>query len=629
MDDTSPVRLVPPTSRSRLLLVGALAAAAPLVPAALSFPATATPLVERAAAGGDAGASTSEPVTVVERLVSGDMVVDWLEAPPAGATDWVHGAEAGLVEADGGAGHADELFQVEAATTGGAGATTVSPGQGFALFSTTARLRRTGYTIRLTGADARVEQYRDEVVTAARAATSATGLPIRVAAGRGGSTGPAPGEITVVIGDGPCGANAVGCGGAQLTSTTVVAGRVWLRGAALTLSPANRSNLAMHELGHALGLRHYDGRWHDGRQVMYPSVSGTPTYRSGDGAGLKYVAGGYDRQAGAVASTRYAAGRLHVAGVLRSGSRVRVTVGSRSQDVTGSGGRFAASLPAPAGTHRVCAAVLDAAPGFLGAAGCTQVTAPGTPFGRFDRAAGSFETIRVDGWAADPQTAAPVSVQVRRNGVVVTTVVADASRADVAAGYPGYGDRHGFRAEIPAVAGSNEVCLRVVGVGGGGDRDLGCRKVVHHVDPSGSYRIAGISELGVTLTGWALDPNTPEPVDVVVRVDGVVPPLPGRFRADADAPHVARAHPAHGPAHGFSQLVALAPGDHEVCLEVVNVGLGADRGLGCARVHVAGVANAAAVVGAVTGGLPSVGVLDDGGVVDEVVEVVGTVRLGS
>lgn len=559
-------------------------------------------------------------LVVVERQVSGDMVVDWLEEPPADAADWVATSEASVEpaspsHADHDHDHADdETFQAEAASAQGSSTeqqhhAAASPEQGFAVFSTSPRWLPTGYTIRLTGSDARIEQYRADITAAAAVAEATGGRPVRVADGMGGSASPSRGEITVVLGTGTCGSTALGCGGPAMTKTDLVSGRVWISPAALSLSAADRASLAAHELGHALGLQHYSPDFTDGRQAMYPTITGVSSYRSGDLAGLKFMAGGYDTPAGTVAERSYAAGHMRVAGTLASGTRVRIAVGDRTEDVTASGGKFAAAIAAPAGTHNVCATVLDAAAGFRRALGCTPVAAAGTPFGAFDAAKNSFETVRLSGWAIDPQTADPVDVEVRRNGTVVTTVPADGERKDVGNTYPHYGARHAYNLQIPAVAGINDVCVRILGVGGGGDKDLGCKRVHHAVDPVGAFEVAVGADLGATVAGWALDPNTASPVNVTVTVDGAVPAVPGVFRAADHRADVARNYPAHGPAHGFSQRLVLTAGDHELCLVVGNVGLGQDRTLGCTVVSVQRSADVRPVTGVAAS--PQAGVVSE------------------
>ena len=327
-----------------------------------------------------------------------------------------------------------------------------------------------------------------------------------------------------MIGSGPCGSGSIGCGGPALTAREVVAGRVWLHPSALGLSPSHRTNLAAHELGHALGLQHYDGSWTDGRQVMHPVISGATSYRAGDSAGLRLLAGAGQRPAGTVTSRSYAAGSAHVAGTVASGTRIRLSAGTVSADVTSSGGRFSGALPLPAGSHRVCATSLDAAAGFQRALGCGDLDAPGAPSGRLDDLDGSAATIRVTGWALDPQTAGPVRVQIIRNGEVVATVQADRDRSDLGDAAARYGTSHGFDAGIVPEPGRNRICVHIIGVGGGGDAGAGCSEI-HHAAP----RVDG-SGAAPVVPDLSTIPALPDPVagtaaTALAIVDDALPDL--------------------------------------------------------------------------------------------------------
>ena len=574
----------------RIVLVGAAAAVAPLVIGAAALSA-GSPL----ASGADraTGIVGVDGLPVVAREISGDLVVDWLDEPPAGhsldaagETEAEHAAH-GAAPADDESDATDEGIgdpTITLAAGGGSGSGGVA-GQGFSAVSSSVRWLDSGYTIRLTGGDRRVEQYRDELEAAARGASAAGGLPVRVAGGFGGPTTASRGEMVVTLEQGPCGSPAYGCGGPTMQSGRIVGGRVWINPAALGAAAEDRLNLAAHELAHTLGLHHYSGDWTDGRQAMHPTLSRTTTYRDGDRRGLRYMAGGFDRTAGQVTGIGYAAGQLHVRGTVASGSKARLVLGKEWADVTATGGRFYALIPAGAGRHRVCGRSLDAAAGFTRDLGCAEVHAPGTPFGRLEVVENSFETITVRGWAIDPQTAAPVSVEVRRNGKLVSTAKAEAARADVDRAHANYGPNHGFALEVPGVSGGNDICVRILGVGAGGNADLGCRRVTHSVMPIGGYE-ATPTNLGVTFNGWAIDPNTPSPVTMKVTVNGQVPAAPGQFQAGESRAELGRKYPAYGPNHGFSQSVVLAPGRHEVCLTIVNVGQGKDRRLGCSEVRV-------------------------------------------
>lgn len=485
-----------------------------------------------------------------DAIVAGDMVVQWLDGAPAGADELLsmpdvpadltlapdvadlHGDRdgEGVHEAAHVNGHADPDGR-HAAASGG-----------YVLFSATARWLPGGYTLRLTGADGRIEQYRHDLAAAARAASAVTGVPVRVAAGFGGPVDPGRGEIAVVLGSGPCGSGSVGCGGPSLTTREVVSGRVWISPSALGLSAAQRANLAAHELGHALGLQHFDGSWTDGRQVMYPVITGTASFRAGDSAGLRRVAGIEDRAAGTVTSRTYAAGRAHVTGTVASGSRVRLSAGSVVADVPVSGGRFSGSLPLPAGSHVVCASSLDPAPGYRPALGCGPLDAPGAPVGHLDDLRGSVASIRVTGWALDPQTAGPVQVQIRRNGALVATVRADRHRDDLGGAAHHYGTAHGFDAGITPEPGRNLVCVRIVGVGAGGDGEAGCAEIVHSPPAVDSPSVIPVAPDSAPIPGVLLAPVAeragPVVGDVVqgvvgavtapVPLDGVVRDLVGR-----------------------------------------------------------------------------------------------------
>ncbi len=84
------------------------------------------------------------------------------------------------------------------------------------------------------------------------------------------------------------------------------------------------------------------------------------------------------------------------------------------------------------------------------------------------------------------------------------------------------------------------------------------------------------------MAGWALDPDSTSSIDVHVYVDGV-----GSITtANLSRPDVASAYPAYGAAHGFSRVVAAAPGTRNVCLYAINTGLGDNTQLGCRNVDV-------------------------------------------
>ncbi|GAA1896233.1 CHAP domain-containing protein [Lapillicoccus jejuensis] len=88
---------------------------------------------------------------------------------------------------------------------------------------------------------------------------------------------------------------------------------------------------------------------------------------------------------------------------------------------------------------------------------------------------------------------------------------------------------------------------------------------------------------GATLSGWADDPDTGDPVQVSLESDGVrVATSPASVsRPDVDAVY------HHGAARGFSAAVTLPSGTHQVCARAIGVGAGDPSTLlGCASVQV-------------------------------------------
>ena len=123
----------------------------------------------------------------------------------------------------------------------------------------------------------------------------------------------------------------------------------------------------------------------------------------------------------------------------------------------------------------------------------------GEPFGFLEAVRPWLRSVRVQGWAIDPDTAAPDVVQITVDGAPSFTAAALA-RSDIAAAFPGYGAGHGFDAVIPAAAGAHRVCAYAMNVAGGGSnallgcRDRRCRLTVRHgrADPERAPHRAGL-----------------------------------------------------------------------------------------------------------------------------------------
>jgi hypothetical protein len=208
---------------------------------------------------------------------------------------------------------------------------------------------------------------------------------------------------------------------------------------------------------------------------------------------------------------------------------------------------------------------------------------PNSPIGFVEEVKAVPGAFTVAGWAADPNSAEPIGVHVYVSGVGYP-FVAELYRADVAARYPSLGGRHGFTVTVPVTAeGPNDVCIYGINVGAGGNWQMSCTRVTAMAgSPFGTFEAATPADGGLTVTGWAIDPDTTAPIDVHVYVDGVGTPLTtGDTRTD-----VATAYPPYGANHGFSRVIGATPGSHQVCAYGINVGLGGNVELGCRTITV-------------------------------------------
>ncbi len=98
------------------------------------------------------------------------------------------------------------------------------------------------------------------------------------------------------------------------------------------------------------------------------------------------------------------------------------------------------------------------------------------PFGRFDgMSRPDVGVVQVSGWALDPDTTAPLVVDVLADGVQVGTVTASDPRPDVGAAFPRWGSARGFSATFDVPDDPVEVCLRAKDATSGPATDLGCR----------------------------------------------------------------------------------------------------------------------------------------------------------
>jgi hypothetical protein len=193
--------------------------------------------------------------------------------------------------------------------------------------------------------------------------------------------------------------------------------------------------------------------------------------------------------------------------------------------------------------------------------------ADAAPAGALESAQTTPGGLSLTGWAVDPDTPAPVTLHLVVNGRTVSTFAAADERPDVAMARQFAGSAHGFHRDIELADGHHRVCVTAEDDLQQSTPELGCTDVDVSSVPFGALdRVAPIAGGQVKLAGWAIGPRTADPISVQVTIDGrtVATSAANVPRAD-----IATAHPAYGPAHGFTLDVPVEPGPHELCAYAV------------------------------------------------------------
>ena len=218
------------------------------------------------------------------------------------------------------------------------------------------------------------------------------------------------------------------------------------------------------------------------------------------------------------------------------------------------------------------------------AAAIVHVVPGRAPVGSLEDVSLTGLSLRMSGWAFDPDvpaTSVPVHVYVDGRA---TALVADRARDDIASAYPGAGPAHGWAFTAALGEGSHSVCAYAIGLGAGpGTTTLGCRSVTAVTrTPVGAWDEASAVGSRLTVRGWALDPDQlGDPVAVHVYVDGQF----AAVTADGSRPDVGLAFPGAGSGHGFGYSVDVRSGVHSVCLYAIDVDVTSRNSpLGCRSV---------------------------------------------
>jgi hypothetical protein len=234
---------------------------------------------------------------------------------------------------------------------------------------------------------------------------------------------------------------------------------------------------------------------------------------------------------------------------------------------------FVATYKLAEGSHKVCVTAHNIGYGTNSAFPCLTGVLNFTPTAALTSLTATSTGLHIQGWASDPDTAKPISVAVRVDGRLARTLVANGN---------GLGhDGHVFTADMLVRSGTRKVCVTGLNtLYGTHDSAPSCLTITLALKPLGSFdglsRVSGSSDLRVK--GWALDPDTLQPITVRVTLDGAAA---GTATADATRTDVGTKYPSWGDNHGIWARVPADDGEHTLCLTAVNVGGGANVQLGC------------------------------------------------
>jgi len=238
---------------------------------------------------------------------------------------------------------------------------------------------------------------------------------------------------------------------------------------------------------------------------------------------------------------------------------------------------FDGEIPALYGRREICAYGINMGPGRNTLLNCIVAPVGQHPIGSIDSAEAGTG-IRLRGWALDADSTGVIDIHAYVNGRFAGVATANRSRPDVDTVFPRNGTNHGFDFIVPAVDGIQSVCLYGINVGPGGNSFIGCKNVTTSRHPFGFLDSVRSAPGGLSVHGWAIDPDTTDPIEVHTYIDGR---FAGATVATESRPDVGAAVPGYGPNHGYSATYPAPPGLRTVCTYGINVGAGSTALLQC------------------------------------------------
>jgi hypothetical protein len=145
-----------------------------------------------------------------------------------------------------------------------------------------------------------------------------------------------------------------------------------------------------------------------------------------------------------------------------------------------------------------------------------------------------------------------------------------------------------FSGTLPARAGST-VCAKAVNLGLGADTVVGCKAYTVTLNPYGALDLVSVTPTGLlTVSGWAVDPDTADPISVTIQRDDAATPgteYVTTVTASNDRSDIAPAHfPGYGSLHGYFVTIPAGLGLQTVCVSAINTGPGTNTALNCLQV---------------------------------------------
>jgi Fibronectin type III domain len=276
-----------------------------------------------------------------------------------------------------------------------------------------------------------------------------------------------------------------------------------------------------------------------------------------------------------------------------SASLARPDIGAK-YPASGPNHGYSFTVPMAEGSHTVCTYASNYGAGASTRLGCRGITVRNNPVGAVEKAVQVPSGVLVSGYAIDLNSTASIAVHVYVDNKFTAGALASIARPDLAGRYPTAGPNHGYQLTLPIRTGSHLVCVYALNTGPGANTKFDCVRVGVQNNPVGGVESAQPYPGGITLTGWALDPDTTGPVTVRIYADGK---YLSNGVANGSRPDLLSRYPYNGGNHGFNVFTPLSPGRHQLCAYGLNLAAGTvNTKFGCVSVD-----RAVLPVGASTG----------------------------